>query len=84
MEYCSAIKNNEFESVLVRWMILEPVIKSDICQKEKSKYHILTLYIESRKMVLMNLLAGKEWRCRHRERTCGHRGGRREWGKWRK
>ena len=62
MEYCSAIKKNEFESVLVRWMILEPVIKSDMCQKEKSKYHMLTLYMESRKMVLMNLLAGKEWR----------------------
>ena len=27
-------------------------------------------------MVLMNLLAGKEWRRRHRERTCEHSGGR--------
>ena len=28
--------------------------------------------MESRKMVLMNLSAGKEWRHRHREHTCGH------------
>ena len=30
--------------------------------------------MESRKMVLMNLFAGKEWRCRYREQTCGHSG----------
>ena len=34
-------KRNEFESVLVRWMNLEPVIQSEISQKEKNKYHIL-------------------------------------------
>ena len=33
-EYYSAIKNNEFESVLVRWMNLEPIIQSEISQKE--------------------------------------------------
>ena len=41
MEYYSAIKRNEFESVLVRWMSLEPVTKSEVSQKEK-KYHLLT------------------------------------------
>ena len=35
-------------------------------------------------MVLMNLFAGKEWRFRYREWTCGHSGGRKEWDKWRK
>ena len=40
--------------------------------------------MEARKMVLMNLLAGKEWRCRCREWTCGHSGRRREWDEWRK
>ena len=35
--------------------------------------------MESRKMVLMNLYAGKEQRHRHREQTCGQRGGRRGW-----
>ena len=35
MEYYSAIKNNGFESVLMRWMKLEPVIQSEVSQKEK-------------------------------------------------
>ena len=37
MEYYSAIKKNEFESVLVRWMSLESLIQSEISQKEKKK-----------------------------------------------
>ena len=42
MEYYSAIKKNAFESVLMRWMSLEPIIQSDMTQKEKDKYNILT------------------------------------------
>ena len=42
MEYYSAIKRNTFESVLMRWMNLKPIIQSDVSQKEKDKYHILT------------------------------------------
>jgi len=42
MEYYSAIRRNTFESVLMRWMNLEPVIQSEVNQKEKDKYHILT------------------------------------------
>ena len=42
MEYYSAIKRNTFESVLMRWMKLEPSIQSEVSQKEKDKYHILT------------------------------------------
>ena len=42
MEYCSAIKKNTFESVLVRWMKLEPIIQSEVSQKEKHQYIILT------------------------------------------
>ena len=42
MQYCSAIKRNTFESVLMRWMNLEPIIQSEASQKEKDKYHILT------------------------------------------
>ena len=41
MEYYSAIKTNTFESVLMRWMNLEPIIQSEMSQKEKDKYHIL-------------------------------------------
>ena len=42
MEYYSAIKRNAFESVLVRWMNLEPIIQNEVSQKEKDKYRILT------------------------------------------
>ena len=42
MEYYSAIKKNTFESVLMRWMKLEPIIQSEISQKEKHQYSILT------------------------------------------
>ena len=42
MEYYSAIQRNTFESVLMSWMNLEPIIQSEISQKEKDKYCILT------------------------------------------
>ena len=42
MEYYSAIKKNAFESVLMRWMKLEPIIQSEVNQKEKHQYSILT------------------------------------------
>ena len=42
MEYYSAIKRNSFESVLMRWVNLEPTIQSEVSQKEKDKYHVLT------------------------------------------
>ena len=35
-------KRNVFESVLMRWMNLEPIIQSEVSQKEKDKYRILT------------------------------------------
>ena len=41
MEYYSAIKKNAFESILMRWMKLEPIIQSEVSQKEKDKYCIL-------------------------------------------
>ena len=61
------------------WMKLEPVIHSEVSQKEKNKYCILTLYVESRKMVQMNIFAGQEQRHRCREWMCGHSGGRSGW-----
>ena len=42
MEYYSAIKKNEFESVLVRWMNLESVIQSEVSQKVKQMSYIYT------------------------------------------
>ena len=35
MEYYSAIKKNTFESVLMRWMKLEPIVQNEVSQKEK-------------------------------------------------
>ena len=40
MEHYSAIKRNEFESLLVRWMNIELVVQSEVNQKEKNKYHM--------------------------------------------
>ena len=42
VEYYSAIKKNTFESVLMRWMNLEPIIQSKVSQKQKDKYCTLT------------------------------------------
>ena len=41
MEYYSAIKKNTFESILMRWMKLEPIIQTEVSQKEKHQYSIL-------------------------------------------
>ena len=42
IEYYLAIKRKAFESVPVRWMNLEPIRQSEVSQKEKNKYRILT------------------------------------------
>ena len=42
MEYYLASKKNTFESVLMRWMKLEPIIQNEVSQKEKHQYSILT------------------------------------------
>ena len=42
MEYYSAIKKNAFELVLMKRMKSEPIIQSEVCQKEKHQYSILT------------------------------------------
>ena len=41
MEYYSAITKNSFESILMRWMKLEPIIQSEVSQKDKEHYSIL-------------------------------------------
>ena len=73
----------------MRWINLEHIIQTEVSQKEKNKYCILThIYMESRKMVPMNLFAGQQWRHKHREQTYGHgqgeQAGRRGWDKRRK
>ena len=49
VEYYSAIKKNAFESVLMRWMKLEHIIQSEVSQKEKHQYSILTHIYEIQK-----------------------------------
>ena len=56
-----AIKGNKVGPFVVIWMNLESVIHSEASQKEKNKYCVLMhIYMESRKMVLMNLVSGQE------------------------
>ena len=42
MEYYAAMKRNELELFVVRWIDLESVIQSEVSQKEKNKYGMLT------------------------------------------
>ena len=57
MEYQSAIKRKAFESVQVRWKNLEPIIQSEVSQKEKCRYRILThTYIYRMVEYIWNLL----------------------------
>ena len=63
VEYYSAIKRKAFESVLMRWLNLEPIIQSEISQKNEYR-----IYMESKRW---NLFSGQQWRCRHREQTYG-------------
>ena len=82
MEYYSAIKRNGFESVLVRWMELEPVIQNEISQKEKQiSYNNTYIWDLENGTDEPICRAGKRLRCR--EWTCGHSRGRRGWDKWR-
>ena len=65
MDYYSAIKKNTFELVLMRWMKLEPVIQSEVSQKEKHQYSILThIYMEFSKMAMTTLYAKQQKRHR--------------------
>ena len=70
----SAIKRNAFESVLMRWMNPEPIIQSEISQKEKNKYHVLThIYGIYKDGTDEPESAGQQYRCRHTEQTYRHR-----------
>ena len=63
MEYYSAIKRNETELFVVRWMGLESVIQSEVSQKEKNKYRMLTHIYgiqKNTRKVMKNLGAGRE------------------------
>ena len=59
-EYYSAIKRNAFESVLMRWMNLEPILQSEVSQREINTV-FKHIHMGSRKMLLKNL-GGEEYR----------------------
>ena len=72
-------KKNTFESVLMRWMNLEPIIQGEVSQGEKDKYCILTHICGIRKTVPMILHAGQQMRRRRKEQAFGLSGRRRGW-----
>ena len=72
-------KKDTFESVLMMWMNLEPIIQREVSQKEKDKYHILTHINGIRKMIPTVLHAGQQRRDKCKEQTFGFSGRRREW-----
>ena len=73
VEYYSAIKRNAFGLVLMRWMNLEPIIQSEVSQKEKDKYRILIGHLMWRvdsleKTLMLGGIGGKRRRGRQRTR----------------
>ena len=61
MEYYSAIKRNETELFVVRWMDLESVIQREVSQKEKNKlYANRCIRNLKKKKVMKNLGAGRD------------------------
>ena len=76
IEYYSAIKKNTFKSVLMRWIKLEPIIQSEVSQKGKHQYSILThIYGIFRKMVMITLYM-RQHRCIEQSfGLCGRRKG---------
>ena len=79
MEYYSAIKKNTFESVLMRWMKLEPIIQSEVSQKDNHQYNILTHIYGIQVDGNDNPIVGQKKRHRCIEQTFGLCGRRRGW-----
>ena len=74
------IKRNTFEAVLKKWMNLEPIIQSDLSQKEKYKYNIL-MHIYG---VQKDRTDDPTYKKTKRHSHFGHSGGRRAWDYMRK
>ena len=64
-KYYSPVKRNVFDSILMRWMKLEPIIQSEV-RKRKTNTVYYHMYMEFRKMVLMILHVGQQRRHRYK------------------
>ena len=85
MEYYSAIRKNTLESVLMRWMKLEPITQSEVGQKEKHQYRILMHIYGIKKDGKITLYARQHKRHRCIEQSYGLCGRGRGWedlGEW--
>ena len=72
MEYYSAIKKNTFESVLMMWTKLEPIIQSEVSQKKKASIQYTNAYIWNlEKMVTITLYVRQQKRHRCIEQSFG-------------
>ena len=78
MECYSAIKNNTFESVLIRWMKLEPIIQGEVNKKVNNEHCILTYIWNLEACCWWTYLQGSNGNT-DIEKTWGHGRGRRGW-----
>ena len=69
-------KKNEIMSFVAPWMDLEVIILSEVSQKEKNKYHMISLIGGIKNMTQMNLSSKQKQIQRPKEQTCGCQGGR--------
>ena len=84
MEYYSAIERNTSESVPMRWMNLEPIIQSEVSQKEKDKDHILTVIHGIQKNGVDEPICREGMEMQIQRTDLWAQWGRKEWDKWRK
>ena len=72
MEYFSAIKKNEIMPFAATWMDLEIIILIEISQKEKDKYHMISLICGILKVIQKNLLTKQKQTHRYRKQCYGY------------
>ena len=61
------------------WMDPEIIILSEVSQVEKDKYNMISLYVESKKMIQMNFFIKQKQTHRHRKQTYGYQRGKGQW-----
>ena len=71
MEYYSAIKKNEIMPFAATWRDPEIIILSEVSQTERDKYHMISLYVESKKRMQMNLFTKQRQTHKLRKQTYG-------------